>query len=1486
MKNISIKLKAILTFLLFTGLNQGFVFAQGIIPSYPQTTGMVYNMVSKNDTVFMTGNFSSVYYADSIASYGTIINKVTGKPAASWDQPNGVVNASTPDGNGGVFIGGDFSKVGGQNAGRIAHLNNQGQLSNLLTNSNVNGVVKAMATLGDTLFVGGQFSLVGEFLESAGAPAFRHTNWVSLNFPTINGDVDCAIPDGLGGWYVTGNFTSVGGILRNRAARIDGNGNVLAWNPNINGRTLTMTTFQDKVYLGGSFSNVGGIVRSGIASVDTATGAVSTWNPGTPSMVIRSFSKIGNILYVAGAFNSIAATSRANIASFNLPLGTLTTFNTTMASSGASLFSVVAVGNKVFVGGSFNIIGGITRNNLACLDAGTGNTNNTWNANTDNRVNKILYFNGRIYVGGTFNLIKGLSRTYLAAADTNTGIIHSFTPNLTGEVVAMEIGETDSNLYISGNFTNFYYSYNLLNHSGSAWPLKSNYYANTLSLVGSRLFVGGAFNTIGGAYRNNLAAFSKSTGALFNWNPDVNARVEAICNVKDSFIFVAGYFSQVGSSNRDKFASFNRSGNLTNFSWGFGFSSYLKALAFGGDSILYVGGNFSSASTATPVLIPSINAGEIAALNFRTGRFQPTWNPNANYEVNVLLVDSNIVYAGGTFSNLGGQSRNCLGAIYRNNALATNFNVGLVPADIVNALSKDGNNLIVGGVFNYAPVSTIIRKNLASFNVNTNGLNKFISEPNLAVNCLTKLGNQIYCGGNFTVLGAMSRNNMAAFLASNGSLLDFDIGFANTTGNLGLGGLEWVDDYLFVGGQFNRVGDSIRTNLGMIHIPTQTIMPFNPIPNGIIYSIYYHQNYLYIGGQFTNIAGNTRNRLAIFNYPSLTINAINPNFSGWPLTYAAINNSKLILGGGFTTIGGISAANCATFNLPAFTRITSAPLYTNPLLNASVVQTSLIKNQIFVAGGFNLIGGISKPHFAIIDTATLLPTSFVSNISGGSVSKFDISEGGNAYLSGSFTTLGGASRSIIGSISTITGLANNWAPSIQNINSINPTQVNKILTFGNKVIVAGRFNRINGIPMNNLVVLYGADTAITVTSLSASGNVCLGANLTANYSVNKNFGSGNQFFVELVDTGFPFKPAIQIGSLSSSVGGAISCTIPRTISSNTSYLLQIRSTNPVSISTPASSLIRPTDCTPNIGPFNFIITNLTNQSASFTWTRGNGQKCLVIAKLGSIVNKLPTNGIVYNANSNFAQGDSLGDGNFVVYNGTGNSLTVNNLNIASNYHFAVIEFNGVTSSTSYLNTQVLYGNALTLPVSWLDFKAEKSGSNQAILWWSTASETNNSHFIIERKYSEKMNWENIGRTEGNGNTSAKSNYLFVDEIPKELLKEPVFFYRIKQVDFNGKYDYSKMVILYFQNQGENNLLVMPNPFSENLSISFGLNQIHGYKIYNLNGKLVQEESFNKGLTSGKQTSPISISTETLHSGIFFIEIDTSLGKIRRKMVKN
>lgn len=1448
------------------------VHSQGLVKGFPQTNGAVYGMANRNDTVFVAGNFTSLYHPDSIISYGGLFDPNTGKPSASWDQPNGPVYASAPDKKGGFFIGGNFSKVASLNAVRLAHIDSSGTLKNTFSSTGINGVVKSMASLGDTLFVGGQFNLVGNFLESAGGPVLKNSALVSTNFPNINGYVFCAIPDGVGGWYVTGSFTKVGNLTRNRAARIDANGNVLAWNPNLNGICYAMVRYQNTVFLGGAFSNVGTMVRSGIASVDTASGAVSTWVPGSPSTVVRSFSISNNVLYMAGAFGTIATQNRQNIAAFNLPGLTLTSFNTTMSYTNgqATLFSVLALGNKVFVGGRFDNIGGSSRTCLAALNPASGLALPTWSANANDVVEQIKFLNGFIYVGGSFTSVKGLSRNYVAAADTSTGTLNSLNPNINGFVTCMEIDPLDSTLYISGNFTNYFHSINLKTMNSMSWPLRTNAYANTISLFGSRLFVGGYFTSLGGFERTNLAAFNTKTGALLDWNPGTNGRVEAMCNVKDSFIWIGGYFTEVSAISRGRLACFDRFGSLNNYL--FSFDDYVKAISFSGDSILYVGGNFFTCGTLSPFVSSSVIAHKIAAINFRTARIQPFWNPSSNNEVNSLLVDGNILYAGGTFSAIGGQPRTFLAAITRSNALATSFDAGLsASGSSVNSIVKYNNEIIVGGGFTYQINGRIVRNNLASFLASNSSLTSLVSDPDLPVFTISMYLNKMYCGGEFKVAGGKARFNLGAFSSTSGKILDFNVGTSTASGSQSVFNISWFDNHLFLGGTFTKIGDSSRQYFGVIDIPSSTVLPFYPSPNGIIYSTYVHQGYLYIAGQFTNIGGALRNRLAIFNYPSFTSTTINPNFSGWPLTYYPSSPSKILLGGGFTTIASVSAPNSAAFQLPSFTRIIGTPT-----VNSTVNKYLLNKNQLYVAGGFTLINGLSKPYFAQLDSSTYLPTSFSPAING-SVFCFDVSAGGNIYLGGGFTTIGGQPRDKCGSISSISGLPNSWFPIVFNP-APNTASVRQILCAGNKVIIGGLFNNLDGLPISNLAVLYGFDTAVTINSVIGTGTVCTGNNLVVNYSVSNTYAAGNQFILELVDTLLPYKPAIFLSTSNSSSSGNFNINLPSTLPQNRAYYAQIRTTNPVTISRVWKNSISTISCIPNQGPTNLLFSNVTANSVTLTWTRGNGQRCLVIAKQGSMVDSLPMNGTEYIANSSFGLGATLGSGNFIVYNGTANSVNVSNLVLSTNYHFAVVEYNGNNSTAAYLNSQVLYGNMISLPVKWLSFEAKKVNQDEVLLNWKTASEMNNSHFEIQRKLEADFDWKTIHILKGNVNTNQISSYKYNDYLDELTTDELVLFYRLKQVDFDGNFDFSKTIIILNDKGIDANIQIFPNPFDKSFQVMNSEGTIINYKLYSVNGKQIKN-----GVFKGYQTETIDCSD--LEIGLHVLELETQKGIIRQKIFK-
>ncbi len=144
-------------------------------------------------------------------------------------------------------------------------------------------------------------------------------------------------------------------------------------------------------------------------------------------------------------------------------------------------------------------------------------------------------------------------------------------------------------------------------------------------------------------------------------------------------------------------------------------------------------------------------------------------------------------------------------------------------------------------------------------------------------------------------------------------------------------------------------------------------------------------------------------------------------------------------------------------------------------------------------------------------------------------------------------------------------------------------------------------------------------------------------------------------------------------------------------------------------------------CTPPVSQANTIsFSSVTNTGTTITWVRGNGTAgVVVVAKAGSAVDSDPVSGITYTANSSFTGGTQIGTGNYVVYNGTGTSVSVTGLSAGSTYHYSVYEYN--TTGTCY-KTAGLSGNQLTIGTASTDyFRSLSSGNwNTAGTWQSSA----------------------------------------------------------------------------------------------------------------------------------------------------------------------
>lgn len=134
-----------------------------------------------------------------------------------------------------------------------------------------------------------------------------------------------------------------------------------------------------------------------------------------------------------------------------------------------------------------------------------------------------------------------------------------------------------------------------------------------------------------------------------------------------------------------------------------------------------------------------------------------------------------------------------------------------------------------------------------------------------------------------------------------------------------------------------------------------------------------------------------------------------------------------------------------------------------------------------------------------------------------------------------------------------------------------------------------------------------------------------------------------------------------------------------------------------------------------------------------------------------------------------------------------------------------------------------------LPIQMIDFTAKYSG-NQVFLSWESASEINNQGFEIENS-NNGSDWEIVGYCRGNGTTNTNSKYEFVHKTPKFDTN----YYRLKQIDFDGKIDYSK--VIYVTYQGNKNLSISPNPTSG--IIRFNTTEEGEVKIYDVSGNLLQ-----------------------------------------------
>ena len=204
------------------------------------------------------------------------------------------------------------------------------------------------------------------------------------------------------------------------------------------------------------------------------------------------------------------------------------------------------------------------------------------------------------------------------------------------------------------------------------------------------------------------------------------------------------------------------------------------------------------------------------------------------------------------------------------------------------------------------------------------------------------------------------------------------------------------------------------------------------------------------------------------------------------------------------------------------------------------------------------------------------------------------------------------------------------------------------------------------------------------------------------------------------------------------------------------------------------------------------------------------------------------------------------------------------------------EYNNQSSPSTFYSVSTQQTASAALPVELVHFRAKAVANHTADLHWATASELNNNYFEIERSY-DGRSFELVGEVKGNGNSQHQIAYSFLDETIG--LIQNTAYYRLKQVDFDGAFEYSDIRVVRFDGRAEMlEIAAYPNPFNQEVTIRANTNEPYCIEVTNINGLLLLAIDNAKS-----HTHRLDLTEWT--SGVYIVNVTSSQSTKHLKVTK-
>ena len=691
----------------------------------------------------------------------------------------------------------------------------------------------------------------------------------------------------------------------------------------------------------------------------------------------------GNILYIGGAFTQVGPATGAGV-----PIDV----NSGLPTAGfpkvvGKVLAVAPDGaGGWFIGGVFTAVGGMPRSNLAHIMA--DNTVAAWNPNADGGVNALAVSGPTVYAGGDFTSVGGQSRNFIVALDATSGLATAWNPNASGSVFALAVN--GSTVYAGGDFTtiggqirNRIAALDATSGLATAWNPNANGTVYTLALDGttnSTLYAGGDFTTIGGQSRNHIAALDATSGqANMLWNPNAGtAGTVFALAVGNGVVYAGGSFTSIGGQQRNHIAEIDAATGLPNLLWNPNTNGDVFSLVVSGTS-LYVGGRFTNIGS-TPVSNGLIR-NYIAQLD-ATGA-ATSWNPNANNPINALAVSGSTIYAGGSFTSLGGQDRNFAAALDATTGVVTSWNPSA--SSTVAALAADSSTVYAGGYF--VTIGGQTRKKIAALDPISGAATSWDASANDLgfVFALAMSGSTLYAGGSFSGIGGQPRNNIAALDTTTGAATSWDPNADNQVLALAVNG-----SVVYAGGSFGNIGGQARSRIAALDAASGLATQWDPNAVGEVAALAVNGSTVFVAGVFSSVGGQARNDIAALDATTGLATAWQAD-ANFRVQSLVVSGPILYVGGYFTTIGGQPRNRIAALDINSGYVTPWNPNVDAPFLFPSVNALAINDSTIYAGGNFTSVGNLPNSYLAAI--SQLMPvqlTAIVSRKTHGAAGTFDI----------------------------------------------------------------------------------------------------------------------------------------------------------------------------------------------------------------------------------------------------------------------------------------------------------------------------------------------------------------------------------------------------------------------------------------------------------------------------------------------------------------